>query len=112
MLDRIRLALQDASRGQVPAASSASIAPVNTRARWTIGILVALVIGLVVGLIIVAGDNGNDNTSNTQPIQSTSTTASPTTTSQTATSTPTRTNGGTPVPNPGGSTTPGGTGGL
>ena len=33
----------------------------NTRARWTIGILVALVIGLVVGLIIVAGDNGNGN---------------------------------------------------
>jgi hypothetical protein len=104
------LGLQGASCGQVPAASSASIAPVNTRARWTIGILVALVIGLVVGLIIVAGDN--DNTSNTQPIQSVTTTASPTTTSQTTTSTPTRTNGGTPVPNPGGSTTPGGTGGL
>ena len=105
------LGLQGASCGQVPAASSASIAPVNTRARWTIGILVALVIGLVVGLIIVAGDNDNDKTSNTQPIQSVTTTASPTT-SQTTTSTPTRTNGGTPVPNPGGSTTPGGTGGL
>ena len=33
----------------------------NTRARWTIGILVALVIGLVVGLIIVIGDDNNNS---------------------------------------------------
>jgi hypothetical protein len=93
--------------------SSARIAAVNTRARWTIGILVALVIGLAVGLIIVAGDDNDDNTTTT-PIESvTSPTTAPTTTSQaTTTSTPTQTNGGTPSPNPGDSTTPGGTGGL
>jgi hypothetical protein len=88
---------------------------VNSRTRWTIGILVALVIGLVVGLIIVIGDDNNDNTGTTTvPIQSVTapTITQPTTTSQTTTSsTPTQTNGGTPVP-PGGSTTPGGTGGL
>lgn len=85
----------------------------NTRARWTIGILIALVIGLVVGLIIVIGDDNNDNTQ-TVPVESTSTpTTSPATTSQATTSTtPTQTNGGTPAPEPGGTSTSGGTGGL
>jgi hypothetical protein len=87
---------------------------VNTRARWTIGILVALVIGLVVGLIIVIGDDNKDNSSQTVPVESTAmTTTSPTTTSQATTSTtPTQTNGGTPAPEPGGTSTSGGTGGL
>jgi hypothetical protein len=86
---------------------------VNTRARWTIGILVALVIGLAVGLIIIAGDNGN-NASTTVPIESISTpTAAPTTTFQTTTqSTTTNQSGGTPVPGGTTETTPGGSGGL
>ncbi len=88
----------------------------NTRARWTIGILVALVIGLAVGLIIIAADNNNNNNDHSTTTQSTDSTTTPTkpltTTSQTTTSIPTQTNGGTSVPNPGRSTTPGGTGGL
>jgi hypothetical protein len=82
---------------------------VNTRTRWTIGILLALVVGLAVGLIIVAGDNSSNNSPSTVPLQSISV-AAPTTTSQ-ATTTATTPNGGTPVP---GSTTtgPSGTGGL
>jgi hypothetical protein len=87
---------------------------VNPRARWTIGILVALVIGLAVGLIIVVGDDGND-ASTTVPVESisTPTTAPTTTTSQTTTqSTTTNQGGGTPVPGGTTKTTPGGTGGL
>jgi hypothetical protein len=86
---------------------------VNPRARWTIGILVALVIGLAVGLIIVIGDDGND-ASTTVPVESISTpTTAPTTTSQTTTqSTTTNQSGGTPVPGGTTKTTPGGTGGL
>lgn len=86
----------------------------STRARWTIGILVALVIGLVVGLIIVIGDDNKDNSSTTVSIESTSVPTRPlTTTSQTTTSsTPTATTGGTPAPNPSVTTTPGGSGGL
>ena len=85
----------------------------NTRARWTIGILVALVIGLAVGLIIIAGDNGN-NASTTVPIESISTpTTAPTTTFQTTTqSTTTNQSGGTPAPGGTTETTPGGSGGL
>jgi hypothetical protein len=86
---------------------------VNTRARWTIGILVALVIGLVVGLIIVAGDNSK-NASDTISIQSisTPTRAATTTTPQTTTQSTTTTtpNGGTGVPR--GTTSPSGSGGL
>jgi hypothetical protein len=93
---------------------SATIAAVNTRARWTVGILVALVIGLAVGLIIVIGDDDNKNASTTVPIESISTpTTSPTTTSQTTTqSTTTNQSGGTPAPGGTTKTTPGGTGGL
>ena len=99
---------------QSSAGPSASIARVNARARWTIGILVALVIGLVIGLIIVVGDDNDEGPSTTESIQSTSNPTAPlTTTSQTTTSSaPTQTNGGTPAPNPGGTTTAGGTGGL
>jgi hypothetical protein len=86
---------------------------VSTRARWTIGILVAVVIGLAVGLIIVIGDDSNDNASNTITVQSvTVPTTTGATTSQTTTSATTQTNGGTPVPSPGTTTTPGGSGGL
>ena len=86
----------------------------NPRARWTIGILVALVIGLVVGLIIVIGDDDNKNASTTVQIDSTSTpTTSPTTTSETTTQqTTTSQSGGTPAPGGTTKTMPGGTGGL
>ena len=87
----------------------------DTRTRWIIGILVALVIGLVVGLIIVVGDNSNDS-GTTVSIQSVSTPTQPTTSQTTTQTTPTQTttipNGGTPVPSPGGTSTPGGSGGL
>ena len=85
----------------------------NTRARWTIGILAALVVGLVVGLIIVVGDDSNDNGTTTAPLESISTTV-PQTTVQTTTqgtiSTTTNQSGGTPVP--GSTSTPSGSGGL
>jgi hypothetical protein len=81
----------------------------DTRTRWVVGILIALVIGLGVALIIVAADNsGNDNT-----ISSSSTLSTPTrtqsTTTQATTTTSTAPNGGTGVPT---DTAPGGTGGL
>jgi hypothetical protein len=84
---------------------------VDTRTRWLVGILLALVIGLGVGLIIVAGDNGSNNSPSTVPLQSISVAAPTTTSRTTSTATSTTPNGGTPVP---GSTTtgPGGTGGL
>jgi hypothetical protein len=84
---------------------------VDTRTRWIVGILVALVIGLGVGLIIVAADNSKDTTT-TIPLGSTSTPTRSTTTETTTDSTSTTTpNGGTPVP--GGTTAPGGgSGGL
>ncbi len=73
----------------------------NTRARWTIGILAALVIGLVVGLIIVLGDDNNDKTTTSVPVGSIST-AAPQTTSETTTqgtiATTTNQSGGTPGP--------------
>ena len=81
----------------------------DTRTRWTVGILVALVIGLGVGLIIVAADESNDAEtvtvrSSTEKTQST-TRPEPTTTEDT---------GGTPAPGieDEGMTTPDGQGGL
>jgi hypothetical protein len=51
----------------------------NSKARWTIGILLALVIGLGVGLAVVAGDDSGDEpetvtvstqeTTETEPIE-------------------------------------------
>jgi hypothetical protein len=87
---------------------------VDTRTRWIVGILVALVIGLGVALIIVAADDSNDSgstgtTSNprTATLTEPTTTSGPTTTSSRTTSP----NGGTGVP--GSTTTPGGgSGGL
>jgi hypothetical protein len=83
----------------------------DTRTRWTIGILVALVIGLGVGLIIVAADNSDEPdtvTVRTTPTESTETgtESAPTTTSEDT--------GGTPAPTitDEGVTTPGGQGGL
>jgi hypothetical protein len=91
----------------------ARIAAVNARARWTIGILLALVVGLAVGLVIVAGDDSNDSDTNSISLESTPTTV-PQSTVQTTTqgtiSTTTNPSGGTPVP--GGTTSPGGSGGL
>jgi hypothetical protein len=86
---------------------------VDTRTRWIVGILVALVIGLGVALIIVAADDSDDSgapgtTANpateklTEPEQ---TTTAPTT------STDTGPTGGTPVPG-GTSTAANGQGGL
>jgi hypothetical protein len=86
---------------------------VNTRARWTIGILVALVIGLALGLIIVAGDDSNDSDTNSISLESTQTSVPQTsvqTTTQQTISTTTNQSGGTPVP--GGTSTTGGSGGL
>jgi hypothetical protein len=85
----------------------------DTRTRWIVGVLVALVIGLGVALIIVAADDSNDpgdSGSGTSPATATlnepTTTSAPTTTSSTTT-----TNGGTGVP--GGTTSgPNGQGGL
>jgi hypothetical protein len=84
---------------------------VATRARWSSGILIALVIGLVVGLIIVLGDNKSNNSSTPVPIQSITMptvptpTIAPTTTQSTTTTGP---NGGTPIPSPGDTSTPAG----
>jgi hypothetical protein len=84
----------------------------DTRTRWIVGILVALVIGLGVGLIIVAADNSKDTTTTVRATSNnpgTERLTEPTTTSGPTTST--APNGGTPVP--GGTTTPGGgSGGL
>jgi hypothetical protein len=83
---------------------------VDTRTRWIIGILVALVIGLGVGLIIVAADNSGETTT-TVPLESTSAPTRSTATHTTTRSTTTTPNGGSPVP--GGASTPGGgSGGL
>jgi hypothetical protein len=52
---------------------------VDTRTRWIVGILLALVIGLGVGLVIVAGDDSEDSTTVTSrlPERSESSTRSP-----------------------------------
>jgi hypothetical protein len=84
---------------------------VDTRTRWIVGVLVALVIGLGVGLIVVAADNSKDTTT-TIPANGPATAklTEPTTTSAPTTST-TAPNGGSGVP--GGTTAPGGgSGGL
>jgi hypothetical protein len=81
----------------------------DTRTRWTVGILVALVIGLGIGLIIVAADESNDTETvtvqGTTETVETATRAEPTTTEDT---------GGTPAPgiDQEGVTTPDGQGGL
>ena len=64
----------------------------NSRTRWIIGFLLALVIGLAVGLIIVAGDDSDDST--TVTVQSTT---EPTNSETIETS---ETSGGTPAPGP------------
>ncbi len=65
----------------------------DTRTRWIVGILLALVIGLGVGLVIIAGDDSEDSTTvtiQTAPERSESSTRSvPTSTGDT---------GGTPAP--------------
>jgi hypothetical protein len=85
---------------------------VDTRTRWIIGILLALVIGLAVGLIIVAADNSKTTTM-TVPLETTSTPTRSTTTETTTTETATAPNGGVTIPSPNDATTPGGgSGGL
>ena len=84
----------------------------DTRTRWIIGLLLALVIGLGVALIIVAGDDSGDSgESVTTESPSTATLTEPTTTSAPTTSTATGTTGGTPVPGVT-TTVPDGQGGL
>lgn len=82
----------------------------DTRTRWIVGILIALVIGLGVALIIVAADDSGDSGGPTATIgPATEKLTEPTTTSApttSTTSTATTPNGGTGVP--GGTTTPGG----
>jgi hypothetical protein len=84
----------------------------DTRTRWVIGLLVALVIGLAGGLIIVAGDSSDDASTTVTvktgaPRQSTPGNA---TLTEPTTSNPT---GGTPAPPAGGdSDPPNGSGGL
>ena len=72
----------------------------STNARWIIGLLLALVIGLGVGLVIVAGDNGEDE-STTETVTG-ETTVAPTTTVEPTTPTvpPTTTEGSGGVPAP------------
>jgi hypothetical protein len=81
----------------------------DTRTRWTVGILVALVIGLGVGLIIVAADESNDI--ETVTVQSATETTESTTHPEPTT---TEDTGGTPAPgiDEEGMTTPNGQGGL
>jgi hypothetical protein len=86
---------------------------VDSRTRWIIGLLLALVIALGVALVIVAGDDSEDSEpAVTAPNPATEKLTEPTTTAAPATTTTTGTTGGTPVP--GGTTTgtPDGQGGL
>jgi hypothetical protein len=76
----------------------------DTRTRWIIGLLLALVIGLAVGLIIVAGDDPDEEPavtvqSATEPTETEPTETEPIETEATET-TPTGTSGGTPAPGP------------
>jgi hypothetical protein len=69
----------------------------DSRTRWIIGLLLALVIGLAVGLVIVAADDSDDGTtitleSTTEPTRSEATETIETETTETSTS------GGTPAP--------------
>jgi hypothetical protein len=84
----------------------------DTRTRWIVGVLLALVIGLGVALIIVAADDSDDS----EPARTTANPATekltePTQTAAPTTSTSTGPTGGTPIPG-GTSTAPNGQGGL
>jgi hypothetical protein len=82
----------------------------DTRTRWIIGLLLALVIGLVVGLIIVAGDNSQDSSTTVTVERPRTSTESSTTSTRPTTSNHT---GGTPAPPAEGKgPSPGGSGGL
>jgi hypothetical protein len=87
---------------------------VDARARWIIGLLIALVLGLGVALIIVAGDDSEDSEpAVTAPNPATEKLTEPTTiAAPTTTTTPTGTTGGTPVPGATTKTAPDGQGGL
>ena len=78
----------------------------NTRTRWTIGILLALVIGLTVGLVIVAADESDDP--DTVTVEATETEPADTETQPTTTETTPEEGGGT-APQDG---QPDGSGGL
>jgi hypothetical protein len=68
----------------------------DSRTRWIIGLLLALVIGLAVALVIVAGDDSDDGT-----IVTVEPTTEPTRTEATEPeATETGTSGGTPAPSP------------
>jgi hypothetical protein len=57
----------------------------DTRTRWLIGVLVALVVGLGVGLLIVAGDDSQDETTVTVESTEEDETTEATTTEETET---------------------------
>ena len=82
----------------------------DTRTRWIVGILLALVIGLAVGLVIVAGDDTEET--ETVTVRTTPTERTESTTLSIPTST--EDTGGTPAPgiDEEGVTTVGGQGGL
>jgi hypothetical protein len=71
----------------------------DTRTRWIIGLLLALVIGLAVGLVIVAGDDSDEETTVTRELTTEPAETEATETEATET-TPTGTSGGTPGPTP------------
>ena len=83
----------------------------DTRTRWIVGILIALVIGLGVALIIVAADDSGDSGSpGTTTGPATEILTEPTTTTSAPTTSTTAPSGGTSVP--GTTTAPNGQGGL
>jgi hypothetical protein len=99
-------------RSPSSAAHWTRVARVDTRSRWIIGLLLALVIGLAVALIIVAaGDSDNSGNGGTTANPATEKLTEPTTTSAPTTSTTTP-SGGTPVPGGTTSAPGGGSGGL
>jgi hypothetical protein len=80
----------------------------TARIRWTIGLLLALVIGLAVGLVIVAGDESEETTvtvPGTVDTPETEATQAPPTETETGPE-----SGGVPSPDTG--TAPDGSGGL
>jgi hypothetical protein len=84
---------------------------VDSRTRWIVGLLLALVIGLGVALIIVAADDSDSGVTTVTTGPATVTATEPTTT-EAPTTTETGPTGGTPAPGETTTTVPDGQGGL